>query len=80
MPSTYATDPPAAAEQPNTNCVTPKEDWESEFPFVKFATDGRRVKFGMRFGAEWYVVKECPVGPDGKFAQEQLTEICRYVG
>src|SRR5437588_5251121 len=40
---------------PLTQAMVQRDDWEAKFPFVKFATDGHRVQFGMRFGADWYV-------------------------
>lgn len=67
------------AKWPLSHAMVKQEGWDSTFPFVKFATDGRRVRFGMRFGAWWYVVKEGPLGADGQFVPQQLVEEYRYV-
>src|SRR5437870_859198 len=39
---------------PLTTEIVNQEDWETRFPFIKFATDGRCIRFGMRFGPSWY--------------------------
>jgi hypothetical protein len=64
---------------PLSKALVQQEGWEAESPFIKFATNGRRVKFGMRFGPRWYVAKEGPVGADGRFVPEQLVELFRAV-
>jgi len=60
---------------PLTQAMIQRDGWEANFPFVKFATDGRRVQFGMRFGPDWYVAKEGPLNADGRFVPDQLVEL-----
>jgi len=38
-----------------------------ECPYVRFGTDGRRVRFGMSFGRSWYVGREGPLVAGGGF-------------
>src|SRR5262249_8761483 len=57
----------ADTKWPLNKALVQQEGWEADFPFIKFATDGRSVRFGMRFGPRWYVVKAGPVGADGRF-------------
>lgn len=42
-------------------------------PHIKFATDGASVRLGLRFGPNWYEVKEGPLGLDGVPVSEKLT-------
>jgi len=70
----------ADPEWPLTQAMVQQKSWEAEFPFIKFATDRRRVEFGMRFGPMWYVVKEGPLGADGRFVPHELRESFRSVG
>ena len=65
---------------PFTKALIEHDGWEAEFPFVKFATDGHRIRFGLRFGPDWYVVKEGPLGADGRFVPDQLFEKHRCIG
>jgi len=69
----------ADAKWPLSQTLVRHEGWEAEFPFVKFATDRRRVRFGMKLGSRWYVVKEGPVGADGHYVPEQLVEAFRSI-
>ncbi len=41
-----------------TSEMVQSERWGVEMPYVRFATDGRHVRFGMRFGPSWYVARE----------------------
>jgi hypothetical protein len=57
---------------PLTRELVASERFGVEFPYVRFATNGRRVRFGMSFGPQWYVVREGPLGPDGQFDPADL--------
>lgn len=70
----------ADAQWPLSNAMVQQEGWENDFPFIKFASDGRRVRFGLKFGDRWYVVKEGPIGDDGRFVPEQLVQEYSCVG
>lgn len=68
----------ADVEWPLNQRIVEKDGWEAEFPFLKFATDGLRVRFELKFGERWLVCKEGPLMGDGRFAVEDLIELCRY--
>ena len=57
-----------------TGEILQREDWEIEYPYVKFATDGRRVRFGMRFGPAWYAVREGDVNATGEVDSSSLID------
>jgi len=59
---------------PLTRELVQGDQFGVEFPFVKFATQGRRVRFGMRFGPNWYVGREGPLSPDGRFDPTTLID------
>jgi hypothetical protein len=44
---------------------------------VRFATDGRRVRFGASLGPFWYWVREGPVAPDGTVVTGGLVDLFR---
>jgi len=59
---------------PFTDCPRPSggkgfrdipEGYEIENPYIRFGTDGNRVRIGIRFGPQWYVVKECELDGNG---------------
>lgn len=41
-------------------------------PHAKFGTDGSRVRFGVRLGPSWYMVREGPLESDGRFDPRKL--------
>jgi hypothetical protein len=52
-----------------------RSDWFGvEFPYVRFGTDGRRVRLGMRFGPSWYLAREGPLAAGGGFDVGQLID------
>lgn len=59
---------------PVTDAQANSVGWFAEHPMIKFTTDGKRVRFGMRFGRDWYVSREAFVGPDGRFVTASLAE------
>jgi len=54
-------------EWPLTRELVQSERFGVEFPYVRFGTDGRRVRFGMSFGRSWYVAREGPRVAGGGF-------------
>lgn len=48
-------------------------------PYVKFAMNGHRVRFGMHFGWNWYVSREGPIGADGRFIADDLIDVSRRI-
>lgn len=46
-----------------------------ESPYIKFATNGLRVRFGMRFGPRWYAVREGTLGPGGQIDPGALVSL-----
>ncbi len=69
----------ADAEWPLTSDFVQHEGWETIAPFIKFATNGRRVVFGMKFGPNWYIVREGPIRVDGRFVPHELTTVFQSV-
>lgn len=45
-----------------------------EYPFVKFSTDARRVRFGVLLGPSWYVSREGPLIPGPDFDLENFVD------
>jgi len=62
-------------EWPITTEQVRTEDGQSHHPIIRFATDGHRVRFGMRFGSNWYASREAPLDPDGRFIADEIVEI-----
>lgn len=59
---------------PLTQDLVAQDDWMNEMPVIKFASDGRRVRFGMKFGPQWYVAREGPINASRGFDPEDLID------
>ncbi len=53
------------------------EGYEIQSPRVRFATDGRRVRFGVTLGPYWYWVREGLLTLDGGVAVDSLVDVFR---
>ena len=60
-----------------TGAYTVTEEWASLHPLVRFATAGGWVRFGMQLGHQWYMKRQGPLGPDGRFIVSELTDYLR---
>jgi hypothetical protein len=45
------------------------------YPHIKFATNGCRVRFGMRLGYKWYNTLEAPIDSHGRFDAVKLETV-----
>ena len=54
------------------------EDFAVESPMIRFATDGRHVRIGARFGPQWYWRKSGTVTEQGELVASSLVD--EYVG
>jgi len=50
------------------------EKFGVEYPFIKFSTDGDRLRFGVLLGPSWYVSREGPLIPGPDFDLEKFVD------
>ena len=62
------------SEWPITQSRFNRDDFFTYMPMIKFASNGWRVRFGMRFGERWYEVREAPINASRGFDPVELID------
>lgn len=65
------------AEWPYPGVFGADEGYEIESSRIRFATDGRHVRFGVTLGPNWYWVKEGIFSPEAGIAADSLVDVFR---